>query len=195
MRKGIIPVILLSGSKGRIIHRSTFTAENGLSLDAYNPDIGNSFVEAQGDWDIQENRARIINTTGVAITTTINSDVKLEAVISCGFTSDTVGLVFRYTDTSNFWFTRIRHSDSSFKLYELCGGIFFQRAVAYPTILLNTDYVIRVVVDGQSIAATLDGGNQISYALASFNQTAVLHGLYASAGVNSRHDDFIISTL
>lgn len=194
MKTGILPVALL-GSKNKELHRSTFIGENGLSLDAYSPVAGNPFVEALGEWVIQGNRARLVSGFGAAITVTPNANVQIEAVVSSGFTTDLVGVLFRFSNASNFWFVRIRHSDSTLKLYEYNGGIYFQRALAYPTILINTDYSILVIVSGQTITVTLDGGYQIRYSLASFNQSESTHGLFASTGGSSYHDDFIISSL
>ena len=173
---------------------SSFTAANGTSLDAITPEVGGAWTEQAGDWDIQSNRAWC-DGTGIATIDSGLSDYIMNLVgqTAGGQAHDYVQALFRYSDSTHYWFLQAAAEgavDNTFKLYENDAGI-VERASAAVTVTKDTDYQIRVILDGQQIDAFLDGGNKISYGLAAMNETATLLGLRANAS-DEQYDDFVV---
>ena len=176
----------------------SFTDTDSTSLDAHTPDIGGSWVEENGQWDIQSNRA---NTTGSAPggnnwLASIDSGIS-DGVVSCVINlgaNDEGGVLVRFTDTNHFWLIVIHESNNDFRLMENNAGWTERDKVVLSNIAAGTDYTIEITLNGATISATLDGGNQISYSLATFNQTATKHGLYGNPAA-IKYDDFSVSDL
>ena len=166
--------------------QDTFTDTNGVSLDAHTPDIipAGGWTEHTGDWDIQSNRADPSAVNGQvdrASADSTLSDFTIEATTHVGqaATSEKVGLIGRQSDATNFWMLwleRLAGADK-WSIYDCVAGVYTQRATNTPTASQNTDFTQKGVFNGATIDAYLDGGSQITYASASFNQTATKVGL------------------
>ena len=164
-------------------HYSSFDASNGTSLDAITPEVGTGWTEQNGNWDIQGNEADPGNgfsSDDHATTSSSESD----AIIDCGATAtrtdasnySTAAIVVRWSDTTHFWLTHLSPEANKFQIYENNAG-YTLRAEAAITINGGTKYAVRTVADGTTIDAYLDGANKITYASASLNVTAKIHGL------------------
>lgn len=165
------------------IHFSSFDAANGTSLDAVTPEVGNAFVENNGDWDIQSNRANATGSSpgGARWLTTSEaslSDVHISASVQA---TTSIGIVFRYVDNLNLWVAAVEINTDTFTLYELVAGSFTQRAQSSITLSAGTLYEEVVIASGTSIIAFLDGANKISHTSSLF-QTETKHGLRDNSG-------------
>lgn len=85
--------------------------------------------------------------------------------------------ILRCTDANNFWHVMTQSGDNYWRIVERNANVDTTRASAAKTISTLTNYAISVTASGTTISATIDGGTSISYALATFNQTATKHGV------------------
>lgn len=86
-------------------------------------------------------------------------------------------VILRCTDSTNFWHVKTTATDNYWRITERNANVDTVRASAAKTIATATDYAIVVTAQGATISATIDGGTPISYASATFNQTATKHGI------------------
>jgi hypothetical protein len=167
---------------GTALSHSTFTASNGTSLDAYTPEIGPDWVEANGAWEIQSNEA---TTSGVLpgepkFVATVDlgtPDVTLDAI--CRLTADgSMMLVLRYQDGNNFTVAQFYSwAGGGVEIWECSGGAFTQRANAAVTINTLTDYRITASIIGATIRCAVNGVFVVGYTSASVAPTATKHGM------------------
>jgi len=168
---------------------STFAASNGTSLDTITPEVGTGWTEQSGDWDIQSNKA---NPDGAAIATVASGEA--DAAVDCtvnGGTSDNPAIVLRLSDTSNLWYLQADKANNQLELHEVNATVDTVRASAAATINDSTDYDLRAIADAQVIDGYLDGGNRISYASASLNETVENHGIRAETSLG-QFDNFAV---
>lgn len=86
-------------------------------------------------------------------------------------------VILRCTDNQNFWHVYTTATDNYWRIVERNTNVDTIRASAAKTINTSTVYAISVTASGATISATIDGGTPISYASATFNQTATKHGV------------------
>lgn len=168
---------------------STFTADNGTSLDAITPEVGGAWTEQSGDWDIQANKA---NPDGAAIATvdTVIANALVDCVVNGGV-ADQPAIVLRFLDTSNYWYLQADRANNQIELHEYNATVDTVRASAAIAINDSTDYDLRAIADAQTINGFLNTGGKISYALAALNETATVHGIRAE-NTAGRFDNFTI---
>ena len=168
---------------------STFDAPNGTSLDAITPEVGGTWTENSGAWDIQGNRAnQTVASHQFATIDTGESDHLIRCTVQTpvnGFD----GLVVRYQDTNNLWGIRLAESGNAIEIYERNAGVFTRRDITFVVISPATDYELTGVQDGQEITMYLDGNTRAQYASAAFLQAATRAGLWAF-GANGQWDNF-----
>ncbi len=185
-----------------------FTAANGTALNGRTPSpttAGNNWVTAQGTAGLQTifaNHAQldapfvaadavdIQNATSQSLT---NNSTFADAIITADvrFTdvNGTVGLVFRFTDTNNFYAFTI--SSIATILWKVSGGVAASGTLPRyhgPDLF----YRIKVIMAGNVITATVNGTELITTTDA-FNNTATKHGIYASQGPGYI-DNFLVVT-
>lgn len=182
---------------GPLLLFDPFTDADGTALASHTMQLGGGWtVAAGGAWDINGNRARLVKTAAsrdFAWANAGKADVAARVVVRAGVGGNTPGLALRISDANNGWLVRIHPTGSTFSIFERNGGVFTERAVTTVATSAGTDYVIRAVARGPVITATVNGGNQISYASATLNQTATTHGIHDlnDAGVSTvLFDDF-----
>lgn len=163
-----------------------FTDTDGTNLSAHSISPTNtpatSWSILSGAFDINSNRARQTGTgTIVAVVDAGQADVTISCVLRMLSTSDSPAIAFRCSDASNFWIATLV-GGATFDLYEYNAATLTQRATTPFVHTINTNYTLQVVLSGTSITATVDGGNQITYGSATFNQTATKHGLRSNNG-------------
>jgi len=148
-----------------------------------------SWTEQSGDWDIQSNRA---NPDGAAIATADvgQADVVVDLVVNGGAAGQP-GILLRFADTSNYWYLQADRANNQLELHEVNATVDTVRANTAVTINDSTDYTLRAICDGTTIDGFINGGNKISYASASLNSTATIHGLY-SDNTACQFDDFTV---
>ena len=175
-------------------HLSTFDAANGTSLDAITPEIGTGWTEDTGNWDIQGNKANVVSLVGSVARATVDSGLS-DCVIHCtvrmtGAATD-MALMFRYTDTSNYWYLVASYSVNTISIQELQGGVWAQRAFSVYTINRDTDYQLLITLSGNDIRVCIDGAVATTYT-SSFNAAATKHGLWAYNVVGYTFDNFAV---
>lgn len=166
-------------------NKSTFTAANGVSLDAITPEVGGTWTEQVDDWEIQGNRAVPVglSTPGssgwVATIASGLADVIVDCIVqhTASVLGAFRGICVRFTNDDNFWGIYTNDFSNTFSIYERNGGVFTLRASIAVAIGTAADHDVRTIAYGQTIDAFLDGGSKISYGLAALNETETLHGL------------------
>jgi len=172
----------------QILILDQFTDSNGTGLAAHTIAPTNvpatSWTVDAGAITIQSNKATIAseNTSHAAYVFPNVSDVVVSANITTGNTSgdnDLNILLLRYTDSNNKWIVEIgkRGGVSSWQIRERDTGVEVQRASGSYTYAAQTTYAIEATASGSTISATRDGGTEISYASATFNQSVKNHGI------------------
>jgi len=164
---------------------STFDASNGTGLDAITPEVGGTWTEQSGNWEIQGNRAVADQDS---VTATVSSGIAdvvcdVEVFMPSGARS---ALVFRLSDSTNYWHLSLRNPDDDVRLIETVDAVSTTRASSAFTVTDDQTYALRVTADGQDIQGYADESTRLAYASASFNETATLHGLRRDAGVNTQ---------
>jgi hypothetical protein len=127
--------------------------------------------------------------TGIATLDSSSADTTVQATLSA--VGNEIGLVARFSDTSNYLFIRARSSD---------GYTLFKRVAGSATSLGNyagtpaNGDVLALVMSGSSLTVQVNGVSRIT-ATDSFNNTATLHGLWAfnAYTTSARWDDFSIT--
>jgi hypothetical protein len=162
------------------VNADWFTGPNGQSLDVHVPDVGGMWNEDVGDWDIQGNRANTVapqpaSPRYVATVETGLADAHVRVTAQCQ-AGDWAGLVFRYTDSQNFWVTYFLEGLNEFRIGEVNAGVGTTRASVGVAIAPATDYSISNIADGQDMQAFLDYANKLTWTSA-FNQNATRAGM------------------
>ncbi len=180
-----------------------FTDADSTSLDAHTPDTrpgSNAWVEALGNWQITGNKAVLaalqgwaqahINSGQANCTVSVNAK---STTAAAGMGKD-VGLLVRWASNGTYndwWSIGVSAADDRFRIIEVNDGVSqTERAGAAVMIDTATVYAISATLSGSTITATVDGGNQISYASASMNQTSTIHGIIARETTDTL-DDFL----
>lgn len=161
-----------------------FPDVNGTLATAHTPakaPVGASWMFDAGTMDIQSNRLSWKTNTGGLSICTINSGLSnctVSAILQRNAAGANTSIAARVVDKDNLFVILI--SNNLFAIIRrLSGGASVLTSLT-PTVGLNIDYVVQVVLSGNSIVATLNGANQLSVTDANFN-TATKHGLYAEA--------------
>jgi hypothetical protein len=166
---------------------ANFTAANGTLLTAYTPDIGSIGANLQGTFEIESAAAQPLTAAdgdlfawdaGVA-------DVVIDCLVT-GFANAGSGwavnanLHFRTTDVNNNWkwYWEWDATGGNFSLLQCISGT--TTAVASTTVngVSGTQYAVRIVCKGPIIIISINGVPYITYASATFNQSATKFGLY-----------------
>lgn len=172
-----------------------FAAANGTNLNGRATDTGGaSWTVQAGSFDIQSNRANVTSVVGSQATVDSGAADCTITVIGNTPAGGAPAIIFRFTDTNNFWYARISEGGNTWAIVENNAGVFTTRATTAVTIDPATDYTLQIVLLGQSITGTVDGANSINYASAAHNQTATKHGIYEAGGVTgARFEDFSVN--
>lgn len=148
-----------------------FIGTNGTNLTAHTPDVGNAWAAAFGTMTIQSNAAYA--TSGayyVADMGQANMVITARLQLDSG---NSVGVIARYTDLSNYWFFYARTGLAI--LYERTSGSSINRASGDPACSTSTWYDVVFTLNGSSISATLNG--------LTLNYTSSQHASNTKAGL------------
>lgn len=164
-----------------VIVSDSFDRANGAIGTA---DTAQVWTEAVGTFTVASNQATTATGDGLAVVEGA-ADGTLEVSGLAGTSPGTPvsSLVFRYSDTNNFWYVYDYHGSGSIALRKKQGGSDTEFASAGRTGSGGWhDY--KAVLSGTSIQIYLDGTLKIS-TTSSFNQTATKVGLRSSAGASA----------
>ena len=84
-------------------------------------------------------------------------------------------VIVRFLDSSNYW--KVELTTTAFRIRDVVAGVETTRVSTFFSAVGGVSYTIRVTMSGDTISATRDGLNPISYASASFNNTQTKHGI------------------
>lgn len=186
-----------------IIANDTFTDIDAVSLDAHTPDIapgGSAWVEALGDWQITSNAAALAlaSNGGHATIDCGEADcvltVEANSTTTSTISTRDVGIIARWVDVDNHFRIGINAAADQFRIVERAAGVNAIASTIAVAIEPGTLYTIAVTLNGATITATLDGGNEISDGSATAGQTSTIHGITARETAD-RVDDFLVETL
>lgn len=177
------------GTDDPLLVSDTFTDSNGTALTAHTPDIdtvGSGWVNQSGTYQIDSNAAhRETGPTGSVVAIDAgNADVTVKSDISAKTTS---GIVARLSDDNNYWLGWAQDG----KLYENNADSLTERADLGAPTIPNT---LELECNGSSITFRAETGLSATYASATFNQTATLHGLRSNDDLGI-FDDFSVNSL
>jgi hypothetical protein len=185
----------------------TFTDSNGTSLDAHSSDstgpdsqgcTSRSWTEQNSSsWTIESNKADpgaggTIESFNTATMDVGEADVIIDTTLpdSYNATSVTCGIIGRYSDDSNHWQCGQENTVDDLRINEINAGVKTQRATG--NITVAHPCTIRAILDGTNIDVFYNGADKISYASASLNQTATVHGINARNLNGPNHDNFTV---
>lgn len=152
-----------------------FTGTNGDPLPA-------GLTTQSGAFQIFSNRLRATSAAAperAVCTQPSNADDFVESTFNANgsSTTDTTGLVFRFSDDDNYWAVLVRGSDGLVRLFKKVSGSFTEvDSFSIVSFDANTDYIFKASFSGSAISVEVDAVEQMT-ATDSFNSTATLHGL------------------
>ncbi len=159
-------------------------------------DTGELWTAQSNNFEINNNQARVKGIlSGDVSIATLTSPFGVDVSIEIKFTQQNsnrrkIGIVGRWTDSSNYWRVESSGTGNGFRIYEINAGTETLRTFANPTIALNTEYTMRATFSGNTITATI-GATTIQYASATHNNTATTFGIYGAFDPPSNVPDII----
>lgn len=175
-----------------------FTGVNGTSLDAHILDKPKSALwsEAVGVWDIQSNQANVVSITSYALAAveSYKADCTLSVILKTVITADNPGLVMRYIDTNNYLVAYLSNGANTVGLVKKVAGtltIVLANANESLPVTDGNDYVMEVVLLGNTIKIYIDGALQINTTCDN-HLTATKHGIYSEKAL-AKFDEFQVS--
>jgi hypothetical protein len=158
-----------------------FVGTNGADLAAHTMTRGSGWTDQVGSHYIQSNSAQPNALVGsVAIATTPGYangtySCTLTPYYDGSFAQFEPGMVFRYTDSSNFLLLQLEVTNGKVNLYSCVAGTFTVLATLSMTLVSGTAYAIAVTLSGNNVSFTVNGAN-LTTGTSSFNNTATLVG-------------------
>jgi Tol biopolymer transport system component len=187
---GPYPFLAFQQTSNELVYASFFATDSATSL--VNADTGQSWTQLVGTWGTLKYRAYLSSPGGdgncAAIVETGVSNANLSVQLNGVNNLYYVGITFRATDASNFFF--VRALTDRIQLWKKQGGgySFLQ---AYSGGVSEGDF-LSIEMQGDSIVVKQNGVTRITRQ-DSFNQGATKHGIFAdSANVSLKH--FVVAT-
>jgi hypothetical protein len=186
-----------------------FTGADGTLLTAHALETGEAWTAQQGSAKILSNAATSNLTTfpgdmlsPIIVTTELPwSDCTVEVSVTprIGAATDppyVFGIVGRFSDTNNFFVAGLYNGGFTFRLYIVEAGTPNYLDIANPTYTIGQPYIIRMIFNGTTITAILDGSTTLTGTLQTLNQTSKIFGIrdmwtYSSQGDSNLFDYFL----
>jgi hypothetical protein len=169
----------------------------GKALSAFYPQThqGAKWAAAGGFSDFTFNSGAAKGAGGVTSADVVESGLS-DGTISFNAkpsaTTGTVGTIFRYTDTNNYWFIEWVLSTGVATVYEKTAGVVTARTNSTIAVTAGKPFTFAVVLSGTSIKGYI-GGTQIGSTVTSAShQTSTKHGLYDFDG-NAFYGEFRVT--
>lgn len=160
----------------------TFTDTPGTNLTAHTMNVGPGWTVYQGTFIIGTNSVATAtnNDDDRFVSNAGQSDVTLASDCVCSYTNSgnvsTADIFFRVVDANNGWLLQNFAPSNQFFLYELDSSSYYLRTSASTsTQTSGTAATVGLILNGTSIAASLNGTAALSYSSSSF-QTATNFG-------------------
>jgi len=197
-----MPITLLS---------DTFTGADNTLLTAHTMDVGGGWVNSQGTFKISGNAAapNSANNNDVVVANAgLGGTASNPITVSClstprsstGAWESDSGLVFRWSDPSNFWVYHITAAGfggtGAVQLFKFVNGIQIQFPAVPVSIVSGTTYTITATL-ADSLVTLLLNGTLVSSASDSFNQAAIWYGFYygtaGAVSIPATWDNFLVT--
>lgn len=188
--------------------KDLFTDTNGTNLTAHRMDLGGPWVEYNGAWTIQSNKATPPAAPSGSYTADAvdahHPDVMVQASIFIpNATSYFYTLGLRVTDQNNLWAAAVERDGGGtpfLKITERIASVETTRGTLnFSTTPTNTTITLTAIAAGSLIIVAASTGESISYSSAATLLTGTKHGLfnyndgtYSGAGT---YDNFTITPI
>jgi hypothetical protein len=176
---GVGSVVALNGGNIYALI-NTFTAPNGTTLAAYVPNVGPSWTQVMGSATIQSNKLAMgSGGFGVQDSGLSNYTMTVDVTAQAGATQE---VVFRYSNSSNYWFAQL--TTVGLVMVKVVAGSLILVQNTPHVFVSGTTYNMSVVLAGNALHATADGIT-VGTGADAFNNTATKVGLQSlgSGGV------------
>lgn len=179
-----------AGGGGSAIVEDSFDRDD-TAVALGNADTLQAWSDPLGVFGIASNRAYPVSGAGamIAILDSTVADGTITVTLPVTDAGEFSGLTFRYSATTDYW--DIALDATTLYLQKVEGGS--GSTVDSGAIVLANGGEVKVVLDGATIEAYYDDV-LIASASSAFNASATNHGLFTFNGVNTRWDDFSVTT-
>ena len=192
----VLPPPILLPSIGDSVIFDEFVGSGDLS--AHSPDkapVGAAWLEHGGDWEIASGATK--ETTGIPwadLRTTIESGISdADIYTNLTWNGGRAGVVYRYTDESNWWMT---WTDGNFLLtgsLDTSGGFRLWDVTPYFWGPPGTAHDLRVRLTGVGIRVYVDYGDvAVVKVLSDLHQSATRVGLFDRGGGSNTFENFVV---
>lgn len=145
-----------------VYHKSEFVGANGTLITSYTPEVGTAWsYQTACTMEIQNNalvaKTMAASTYAIAFTELNVTNYVIRAVIRCANVNDTTIFYFRHGDISNNC-ELVFLPTGSRRFYDvIAGSVTGTAGTVTPTLVVNTDYQIKIVVSGTAVTIFVDG--------------------------------------
>lgn len=167
-----------------VIWADNFARANSASA-LGTPTTGGPYTVVAGTWGINGEAAYISATTNPSVVTVpASADFQAQFTRATAISNVNAGLVFRYSDASNYWWCSLR-SDYA---------LLYKRQVGVDTLVLMSNEtgqngdVLAIQADGNRISMKKNG-RLLGTVVDSFNASAAVGGMKIDGNVGPRIDD------
>jgi hypothetical protein len=183
-----------SSGGSTLLLKDSFVDTNGTGLASHTMDVGPGWTVNDGGWTIQGNKAAVqtVSGYGTAVSQSGQSNVTGNVTVNLSANSR-MGFAARVSDDSDFWRVVVSVNAGALEILEVVSGVQTVRASSSLTISQGVNYALQAQFAGQTVTATVNGGNQISYNSAASNQSVTKHGLTAGANSNGTASNFQVT--
>lgn len=128
-----------------------------------------------------EARFPTINSAVVRVDTGIAScELSMDFILPASGSNRSAGILYRYTNITNYWYTLANLDTQKFRIFELTAGVATQRGTeADFEFLPNVKYTMRLLLTGDYMFSSIDEIAAITHQ-SSVRNTATFHGLRAT---------------
>lgn len=181
-RKPFISAFASGDAVGAVIYfQDSFTGATSTELNARAPDIGANWAcSANSYWRINSNQADNFGGTARPLVSDCGvSDGTITVTTDDGWSY----IVARYTDDNNYWRCGAFGENAlgvPLKLYEYNAGSATERGSANN--YMDAPMSRKAMLNGSTIEVWQNGAARITYASATFNQSATKHGINSLQG-------------
>ena len=185
-----------NGGGGSGTASDNFSDSNGTLLENHTMDHGPGWDAVIGGWDIENNRARVTSTgfpdQALAVFEAGGTDYSIATKINIEAGHNSAGIAVRYgSGSGTFYFAQVDTGDQNFCIYYFNGTWYDLLASASFPSSTEFDYEIAVTVSGNTITATVNGGNQISASNCDQNAESTLVGMRTDG--LAEFDDYVVN--
>ncbi len=168
-------------------------------FDRANAAIGSDWTNITGTWNVDTNKAALASATASARTTytpsgiTFKKNQRVQVDITVANAAD-VGIVFRYTDASNYWYANLIETGGIkfLRLHSVVASSDVQEAEIREPGWADDD-IVELAIDlcNDGIAVQYNGLATIQIVSTKLN-TAAVYGMWSNNDQNSRFDNYAI---